>query len=158
MKHLEGPLAPLMGGTSHTTSEYDGVVRVDGLEENALGSLRWVIFHVPAGVDPADVQNTYCGHDRSRNDAGIWLAENIRERRPVAFYHPNDPAPHPVHRSKVAQIRDPEAPIATLDDVDDVADICSICGETETVELHDVDLDGREQSITVCAGCGSDER
>lgn len=33
---------------------------------------------------------------------------------------------------------------------------CSNCGSTETVEIHHEDDRGREQSITICAGCGQD--
>ncbi len=34
---------------------------------------------------------------------------------------------------------------------------CPFCGEVETVELTHEDDEGHEQSITLCAGCGSDE-
>jgi hypothetical protein len=34
---------------------------------------------------------------------------------------------------------------------------CSTCGSTSFVELHDTSDSGREQSILVCAECGSDE-
>jgi hypothetical protein len=34
---------------------------------------------------------------------------------------------------------------------------CPTCGSTETTELHDSREGGPEQSITICAGCGSDE-
>jgi len=40
---------------------------------------------------------------------------------------------------------------------DDAPIPCSRCGCTETVELHSAPDARYEQSITVCAECGSDE-
>ncbi|MGV0985054.1 MAG: hypothetical protein ACOYB2_10895 [Limnohabitans sp.] len=43
------------------------------------------------------------------------------------------------------------------DEDDDAPRECSQCGSTETTELmDDGEISGVEQSITICAGCGSD--
>jgi hypothetical protein len=34
---------------------------------------------------------------------------------------------------------------------------CHVCGSTETADLFHTDPSGREMSVTICAGCGSDE-
>lgn len=46
--------------------------------------------------------------------------------------------------------------VASLDD-DNIDPVCWQCGATDTYELTHEDTSGREQSITVCAVCGSDE-
>lgn len=154
------PMLPLKGGVTYTVGGQTFVTRPvpatpapidpqDTLYLDDLSPTGWSMLVVPEGVDAGDMERTYCAHGRSRSDTLIDLDDNVREGRTVRWNHPGATVsdhPHPVMRSKAAMMRDPEAPIA-----------CGTCGDIETVELSDVDLDGREQSITVCATCGSDE-
>jgi len=67
---------------------------------------------------------------------------------------PDDPAPSILGRCG----HNPDCPCGAPLDVEgeDAPVPCGTCGSTETVEIHHED-EHSEQSITICAVCGSDE-